>query len=262
MGNLQSAACCSSGDDDVREVLKKFAVKDIHKVRSGPLPQLVTGRVCPASNNMLSPVKGISCVYYYVDARRQDTSEKTGWAPAFSETKCVDFVLADPIYPDDCVAINGKGTDTLVRMHGILDGSYESNEDMWVIPEKELPGIKAAAKRQQFDTSGGFFGTPQKMKYFEYSFVVNTQVAILGIVTERIGPDGRKMLFINPCSIQSLSAEYFEQYDWNEYTQSVWAKLFEKGSAICVTDDSEYFGGVVVDPFDDADLPSVVGNDV
>ena len=263
-----SAACCLSGDDDVREVMKKFKVHNIHDVKASNVPQLVTGRVCPATNNLKSPIKQTQCVYYHLEAK-EETKDK-GWIPVFTETKCMDFVLADPLYPDDCVAINGKGADTMVRMHSILDGTHLTNEDLWVIPEKEPLGLKAVAARQKYDLGGGNgglfnFGTAhptKKLKFFEYSFEVNVQVAILGIITERLGPDGKKMLFINPCTKDSLSEEYYKTYGWNDFTKHAWKKLFEKGPAICVTDDSDNFAGLLVDPFDDADLPSVIGNEI
>ena len=87
-------------------------------------------------------------------------------------------------------------------------------------------------------------------------------MAILGIITERIGPDGKKMLFINPCTKDTLSEEYYRTYGWNEMTKTAWRKLFEAGPAICVTDDPDNFAGLIVEPFDDADLPSVIGNEI
>ena len=161
--------------------MKKFKVMDINHVKASNVPQLVTGRVCPATNNLKSPIKQTQCVYYFVEAK-EETKDKQ-WVPAFVETKCMDFVLADPLYPDDCVAVNGKGSDTLVRMHSILDGSHQSNDDLWFIPDKEPVGLKAVAARQKFDIGGGSGGlfnfgtanTAKKLKFFEYSFEVNVQ---------------------------------------------------------------------------------------
>ena len=274
MGNAPgSPLACGCGqdlDDATNDLLQHFKCKNIKDAKPSPLPQLVTGRVCPASHNLKSPVTGRSVVYYFLDVQQQEEEQQKDqggrWKPAFQEAGTTDFVLADPLYPDDCVAVISKSDPRNVRMYSTLEGKYLSADDAWTVSNlKGAPGLKEAAARQHFDVGGtGLFsfasssGGAKTLRHFEATFEVNMQVAVLGVITSRAGPDGASMMFLKPCTVDTLTDDYFNQYGWAEHARSAWRAIFEKGPAVCVTDDPEHFGGVVVEAFDDSDLPSVI----
>lgn len=258
------ANLCGEGDNDAKEVMRKFRVYTVDTVRPSPLPQLVTGRVAPASRNMSSPLKANACVYYHVEAQTLNkTDGNETWTKVFEEAQCVDFVLADPGHSEECCAVHGRGSQTTIRVHSVADGSYSQQgnrlENLWDnTSSTDSPPIKALAARHKFDLNdpnNGFLGglrtgSPKMMRYFEYSFDVNEQIVLLGIVTERMGADGKTMKFITPCTDESLSREYFKTFGWSEHSQSSWHALFKNGPAILASDDDLYFQGITVDPFD------------
>ncbi len=255
---------CGSGGEDAKEVMKKFRVYSVGSIKPSPLPQLVTGRVAPASRSLSTPIKSSPCVYYFIQANTYEPADgKETWTKVFEEAQCVDFVLADPAHSEDCVAVHGRGQNTTIRIHAVLDGSYTEEgsrlENLWDSTSfGDSPSIKALAARHKFDLTdpnGGFLGglraaVPKKMRYFEYSFDVNEQIVLLGIVTERRGPDGKSMKFITPCLDSTLTEDYFKTYGWSEHSQNSWHALFKNGPAILASDDDVYFQGVQVDPFD------------
>jgi hypothetical protein len=274
MGNVFN--CGVDGDETAKEVMRKFKVYTVGTVKPGPLPQLVTGRVAPASHNLCSPIETKPCVYYHVEAQTLDKADGNGkekWSKVFEESQCVDFVLADPSFPEDCCAIRGgKGpnTSSTIRVHTVADGSYAQKgnrlDDLWVTGASDSPAIKALAQRHQFElneSGAGFLGlrsTPKKMRYFEYSFDINEQIVLLGIVTERVGPDNKTMKFITPCNDETLTADYFKTYGWSEHSQQSWHSLFKNRPAILASDDDIYFQGIKVDPFDADTVPEVLSS--
>ena len=241
---------CGSGGEDAKEVMKKFKVYSVGNIKAGPLPQLVTGRCAPASRNISTPIRSSPCVYYHVEGQTlEEVDGKDTWKKAFEEQHCVDFVLADPGHSDFCCAVHGRGQNTTIRVHAILDGSYAQQgnrlENLWDSnSSNDSPSIKALATRQKFSIAD------KKMRYFEYSFDVNEQIVLLGIVTERMGPDGKTMKFITPCADSSLNSEYFQTYGWSEHSQESWHALFKNGPAILASDDDLYFQGYEVPKFD------------
>jgi len=187
MGNVATSsplACgCGQDADATNDILTHFKCKNIRDARESALPQLITGRVCPASHNLKSPVTGRSVVYYFLDVQQQQAKEGQ-WVPAFSEANAADFVLADQQFPDDCVAVISKGNPNNLRMYSTLGNSYAGTDEAWTASNvKEMPGLKLAAARQQFDLGGtGLFsfasssGGVKKLRHFEASFEVNMQV--------------------------------------------------------------------------------------
>ena len=156
-------------------------------------------------------------MYYHVEAQLMDKKEanESEWTKAFDESQCVDFVLADPSATDECCAVHGRGANTTIRVHAVADSSYQQKgsrlDDLWVVgAPSDSPAIKSLAQRHNFElneSGAGFLGlrsTPKKMRYFEYSFDVNEQIVLLGIVTERVGPDGKKMKFVTPVCFHRL----------------------------------------------------------
>ena len=133
MGNVATGsplACgCGQDADATNDILTHFKCKNIRDARESALPQLITGRVCPASHNLKSPVTGRSVVYYFVDVQQQHKEGQ--WVPAFAEANAADFVLADPQFPDDCVAVISKGNANNLRMYSTLGNSYAGTDEAW-----------------------------------------------------------------------------------------------------------------------------------
>lgn len=270
MGNVLT--CGVEDEEATKEIMKKFKVYTVGSVKPGPFPQLVTGRVAPASHNLCSPVRTNPCVYYHVEAQTLEKADgNETWTKAFEEAECVDFVLADPGHSEDCCAVHGRGYNTTIRVHSVADGSYTQKgnrlDNLWVTgAPSDSPAIKALAQRHQFElneSGAGFLGlrsTPKKMRYFEYSFDINEQIVLLGIVTARMGPDGDTMKFITPCNDKSLTEEYFKTYGWTEQIQKKWHSLYKDGPAILASDDDIYFQGIKVDPFDADTVPEVLSS--
>ena len=231
-------------------------------MKPSPLPQLVTGRVAPASSNLTSPVRGAACVYYHVEAQTGEIKNgREEFTKAFEESQCVDFVLADPSHTDFCCAVHGRGQNTTVRVHGVANGSYTQPgsrlDNLWTrdTSTANAATLNALTGRHKFDMAAS-----KRTRIFEYTFDVNEQVVILGIVSERAGPDGKKMNFCTPCTDATLTEEYFQTYGWSESAKKSWHSLFKNGPAILVSDDDVYFQAVRVEAFDADTVPEVLSS--
>ena len=186
MGNL-----CGS-HEEANEVFKLFKVNSVADVKPSPLPQLVTGRVAPASSNLTSPVRGVGCVFYHVEGQTGAIKDgREEFTKAFEESQCVDFVLADPAHTDFCCAVHGRGQNTTVRVHGVANGTYTQLgnrlDALWVrdMSSANAATLNACAGRHKVDLAAA-----KRSRFFEYTFDVNEQIVMLGIVSERVGPDG------------------------------------------------------------------------
>ena len=269
MGNLLS---CGNNNED-HAVLKKFKVYTVENVKPSPYPQLVSGRVAPATHNLSSPVRQNPCVFYFVSSEHGTPQDgRMVWKKVFDETQCVDFVLADPAHPESCVAVHGRGFKTTVKVDAVANGSYAMPgnrlDTLWStgVPS-DSPTIQQLAARNKtelHDSAPGLKGenrtVPKTMRFFEFSFDINEQILLLGIVTERVGPDGKKMKFIAACQDSTLDAQYFRQYGWSETAQQAWHDLFKNGPAILASDDSAHFQGVRIEAFDADTIPEVLSS--
>lgn len=231
----------------------------------------MTGRVAPASTNLSSPVRQNPCVFYYVSSEQGIHEDgRTVWKKVFDEAQSVDFVLADPTTPESCVAIHGRGFKTTVKVDAVANGSYllpgNRLDTLWStgVPS-DSPAIQTLAARNKVKLTESVPGLkgdnrtePKKMRYFEFSFDINEQILLLGIVTERVGPDGRKMKFLTACQDSTLDAEYFRTYGWSEQAQQAWHELMKGGPTLLASDDSAFFQGVKIEAFDADTIPEVL----
>jgi hypothetical protein len=114
-------------DDQVEMVFQKFDICPLSQLgQATGKPQIVTGRVAPATQLLTSPVKGKHCVFYSCSAfRLEKRGENHQWICKFTEIMWCDFFLIDPNNPTVRLFVpaktsNMKGDKTGGRRYSIL----------------------------------------------------------------------------------------------------------------------------------------------
>ena len=139
-----------------------------------------------------------------------DDNATTGkkWVYRFSESRSVDFYLADPQSPETLLSVPGKSID--IKRHALIDGENETNcqktiDDPTKITfaaTEDIPkGIVAIAAAKKFDLyhSANMFSFSKRVKktirYSLFTIYMNEQIAILAVVNE---PSASRVKAVTP----------------------------------------------------------------
>lgn len=140
------------------------------------------------------------------------------WVSRFQETSTVDFFLVDPQVPGVSVFVPGIALG--IRKPGDLECKSIittcDNLTSLIASTEEIPiGIRSIASKNRFNLYGhsSMFSLKKKvrkvMRYQIFSFLVDEQVAMLGIVSDGIGPAGEKMMTLSPVRYSHSSTLFF-----------------------------------------------------
>lgn len=105
--------CCQLEDDRVEMVFQKFQICPLsHLGQASGKPEVVTGRIAPATQLLISPLKANHCVFYscsaYMLQRRNDRQD---WVLQFTEACWTDFFLIDPNDQQSRLFVPAKSTN-------------------------------------------------------------------------------------------------------------------------------------------------------
>ena len=195
-------------------------------------------------HTLVAPVSQKPCVYYEVRCDKEHTHKDddgnthTSWNELFREIRSVDFLLSDGEGPSVYVPAGNSS----MKVYAVEDcGGEEGGRLFKFRPEMSdnNPHLQALLDRHGADGRGGFFGGDgPKIRYYEGSFAVNEQVAVLGTATQG-NVNGVPVISLAPAASSAYNETYFEQHGWSGLEQKCWASLTENPSLIG-TDDGKY----------------------
>ncbi len=166
-----------------------------------------------------SPVNDKQCVYYNVKAyqwekrpnnnnkhnnhnHNHNTNDAYHWVLKFSESRSLDFYIADPDAPNKQIYIDGKNLP--IKIHDMKDSMQTQGNTLFNMFENgNYPqGIKALCARHNFDLEYSFLGvvTKKKMRFVESAFDINEQVALLGVIETTRNSAGNQIYKMVPVS--------------------------------------------------------------
>jgi hypothetical protein len=192
--------------------------KDFNSSRSLLVSIQITARVKPSNEILKCPVTGKNCMHYHIVAEElvaigKDDDDKPikQWVHRFSESKSVDFYLADPQSPEVTVFVPGKNIE--IKKHVLMEGDNIDDPTKLVFSQNEsIPkGIQAIATAKKFNLyqPSGLFHfvrrAKKEIRYSLFSIEMNEQIAMLAVVVDRRGLDGIKGKTLSPVRIYKMS---------------------------------------------------------
>lgn len=178
----------------------------------------ITARVRPANETLQCPITGKDCMHYHIVAEELHATGKDNngipikqWVYRFSESKSVDFYLADPQSPEATVFVPGKNIQ--IKRHVLMEGEREKYSANTIDDPTKLiysqnenipKGIQAIATAKNFNLyqPSGLFHfvrrAKKEIRYSLFSIVMNEQIAMLAVVVDRKGLDGMRGKTLSP----------------------------------------------------------------
>ena len=145
-----------------------------------------------------------------IETVKDDGAKGKKWVYRFSESRSVDFYLADPQSPETLLSVPGKSLD--IKRHALIDGEHETNNQKTIDdPSKitfeateDIPkGIVAIAAAKKFDLyhSANMFSFAKRVKkntrYSLFTIYMNEQIAILAVIND---PSTSRVKTVTPVS--------------------------------------------------------------
>jgi hypothetical protein len=189
----------------------KVNEQDFNSLRSLFVSIQITARVKPSNEILKCPVTGKNCMHYHIVAEElvatgKDDNDKPikQWVYRFSESKSVDFFLADPQSSELTVFVPGKNIE--IKRHVIMEGDTIDDPTKLVFSQNEsIPkGIQAIATAKKFNLyqPSGLFHfvrrAKKEIRYSLFSIEMNEQIAMLAVVVDRRRLDGIKGKTLSP----------------------------------------------------------------
>ena len=213
-----------------------------------------------------------------IEAVNDDASSGKKWVYRFSESRSVDFYLADPQSPETLLSVPAKCFD--IKRHALIDGEDETNNQKTIddptkitfSTSEDIPkGIASIAAAKKFDLyhSANMFSFAKRVKknirYSLFTIYMNEQIAILAVINE---PSTSRVKTITPVSKipqsnkcpsmpfnhtiflfflsyqllkDCLLPEYFKQYSWSDRDKLAWTALTGDSPCILATKDPKLF---------------------
>lgn len=224
-------------------VLKKLPVARVKDAIEGQA-KFHVGRVVMMQNPMMSPISNTPCAYYEVEVEKLVKRGKSHhWKVLFRESKCSDFILADPEGNPAFV----PGISNTVKFYAQVDARGSGGGAFHTpVPTSTNPGLNALLQRHGVSTEGFFgssIGSP-RLRYREGTYHVNEVVAILGVPTQGV-VNGVPMTILHPCDPKSIPDSYFQRNNWSGLEKDCWNDLTSSRSLIG-SDDPRYLKGCTV----------------
>mmetsp|Transcript_3656 Transcript_3656/g.5663 ORF Transcript_3656/g.5663 Transcript_3656/m.5663 type:complete len:332 (-) Transcript_3656:183-1178(-) len=222
---------------EYKSVFPKF--KSIRVAQAAPSDAIYTlvGRIAGISGVLSCPYSQSDCALYRIDVEEY-SKESGAWAHRYQEVRSADFFLMDPDATGSNVYISGSNTDIDILMKGKEEYGLSANTSHEI---KELtPSIRSLLDRAKLPSDGS-----QRYRVRETALEANSQVAVIGVVTEGRSPNGATVRKLVPATQTSASADYRRDHNWTEAETAGWNR-YCRNPRLIFSNDPAYFQGIVV----------------